>query len=205
MGLLFEQQDEGYALAVWQAVESVVELCSKLGVHPDKSPHKAATRQKEWLATRILLQHLFPGDMPSLEYDDHGKPHLINSGMAISISHTGHTVGVLVSNRPSCGLDIEHLHPRIEKIARRFLSDEEAHVLEHRNLEALFVAWGAKEVLYKIYGKGNLVFREHLRVKPFQLAESGTVTASLHTGIITHFYPVSYFFMNELVITYALA
>ena len=33
--------------------------------------------------------------------------------------------------------------------------------------------WGAKESLYKLYGKGNLDFRKHLLVREFKLKSEG--------------------------------
>ena len=39
-------------------------------------------------------------------------------------------------------------------------------------LEQLHVYWGAKEALYKAYGKRKLEFREHIILEPFEYSVS---------------------------------
>jgi len=64
------------------------------------------------------------------------------------------------------GIDIEPIREQFTRVVPRVLStDEIVHAAgdPHR----LAVYWCAKEALYKLYGKRQLTFREHLHVEPF--------------------------------------
>ena len=113
MALFFERNEDLFRLAIWKTEESISTLCQHLNITESDLPHRANSRQLEWLATRMLLKHLFPGEpRPNLVYDENGKPHLADRPLSISISHTGNHIGMLLSERPSCGIDLEQLHPR---------------------------------------------------------------------------------------------
>jgi 4'-phosphopantetheinyl transferase EntD len=59
---------------------------------------------------------------------------------------------VITSSTHPVGIDIERLKDRIYRIKDRFLTIEEHKSLGETNrLEKLYVIWGAKESLYKIY------------------------------------------------------
>ena len=58
--------------------------------------------------------------------------------------------------------------PRLEDIARRVLNDTKFSTLSVDNrLSHLHVYWGAKEALYKAYGKGELSFKNNILIEPF--------------------------------------
>jgi phosphopantetheinyl transferase len=87
----------------------------------------------------------------SIGYHSSGKPYLENSNAHISISHTKDYAGIIISDSFGVGLDLERIHPRIEKIAHKFVSPEEEKIIQGKNsLEKLFVIWGVKEVLFKV-------------------------------------------------------
>jgi phosphopantetheinyl transferase (holo-ACP synthase) len=71
----------------------------------------------------------------------------------------------------SCGVDIQVYSPTVERIAARFLSSEEekSFVKGNRN-HALHILWGAKESMYKAYGKKKLEFRSHIFIKDMDFA-----------------------------------
>ena len=134
-----------------------------------------------------------------------GKPSLPGHPYSISISHTKNFVGVLLSASASCGIDLEILHPRILKIADRFLSDEEKRFMPpNQPLPYLYVMWGAKEVLYKIYGKGNILFKKHLKVEKFAYQQEGKVTAWIVKEDYSKSHAIHYRQMGELMLTYAI-
>src|SRR6185369_17184734 len=98
----------------------------------------------------------------------------------ISVSHTKNFVGLIISEKYPVAIDVELIHPRIEKIVHRFVNDDELKFLpSNHKLEYYFIIWSAKECLYKMHGRGELLFKEHLHVQPFQLNNQGEITASL--------------------------
>ncbi|WP_128543000.1 4'-phosphopantetheinyl transferase family protein [Larkinella soli] len=122
----------------------------------------------EWLACRAALATLTEplGPYPGLFKDSFGKPHLIGMDAHVSISHTqGWAAAVLHHSRP-VGIDIEPFREQFTRVVPRVLSEGEiAHA--DGDPARLAVYWCAKEALYKLYGKRNLTFREHLHIEPF--------------------------------------
>ncbi|GAB4002484.1 hypothetical protein GCM10028807_61160 [Spirosoma daeguense] len=123
----------------------------------------------EWLACRVAIQQLVQAQgLPyaGLHKDEFGKPHLIGAPWHISLSHTsGWAAAVLHRSRP-VGIDIEPIREQFKRVVPRVLSETEiADALGDPNRLAVY--WCAKEALYKLYGKRQLSFREHLHVEPF--------------------------------------
>ncbi len=123
----------------------------------------------EWLACRVAIRQLTEAQgLPyrGLQKDEFGKPHLIGAPWHISLSHTsGWAAAVLHRSRP-VGIDIEPVREQFKRVVPRVLSEDEiAHAAG--DLNRLAVYWCAKESLYKLYGKRELTFREHLHIEPF--------------------------------------
>jgi len=184
MPVVFEKKEDSFSIGIWQSTESLEELLVRAGLKPvDRQTwdgFKSIKRKIEWLAVRVLLKKIFDGrKCPEIKYDEKGKPHLDN-GDSISISHTREFVAVMVSPMKHAGIDIETIYPRIEDLSRKFLSDEEKKsVPESHRLEFLHIIWGAKEVMFKIYGNGEMDFKTHLLTKPFLWSTNGMVNSSI--------------------------
>lgn len=123
----------------------------------------------EWLACRVAIYELIEaqgGTYRGLQKDEFGKPFLISMPWHISLSHTtGWAAAVLHKSRP-VGIDIEPIREQFRRVVPRVLSaDELSHAADDPNRLAVY--WCAKEALYKLYGKRQLTFREHLHVEPF--------------------------------------
>jgi 4'-phosphopantetheinyl transferase len=125
----------------------------------------------EWLACRVALRAL--ATQHGLVYkglfkDEYGKPHLIGEvGFAqISISHTGGWAAAVWHQKRPVGVDIEPIRDQFTRVVPRVLSDPEIQHADGRP-DRLAVYWCAKECLYKLYGKRQLTFREHLYIDPF--------------------------------------
>ncbi|GAB3643996.1 4'-phosphopantetheinyl transferase family protein [Spirosoma arcticum] len=123
----------------------------------------------EWLACRAAVQQL--AEMQGLAYaglqkDAFGKPHLVGLPGSISLSHTGGWAAAVLHRSKPVGIDIEPVRDQFQRVVPRVLSTDE---IAHANGDSarLAVYWCAKEALYKLYGKRNLTFREHLHVEPF--------------------------------------
>src|SRR3954465_8272170 len=145
MPILFKKEDKDrFHLGIWKMDEDADELL-EAGMLSEKdiervNSFQSIARKKEWICTRLLLKQLMPQQSSSIIYDENGKPHLENSSAHISVSHTKNFVGVIVSETYPVGIDLELIHPRIEKIVHRFISEEELKFIPSENgLEHYFV------------------------------------------------------------------
>jgi 4'-phosphopantetheinyl transferase EntD len=99
-----------------------------------------------------------------IHYNEHGAPFIENEGF-ISISHAPGIVGLAISRDFQIGLDIEPLRPKALLLKDKFLSDDErTHFDIHSELEMTKV-WSAKEALYKLAGRKQIIFKTDLLLK----------------------------------------
>jgi phosphopantetheinyl transferase (holo-ACP synthase) len=107
--------------------------------------------------------------------DDFGKPYLKDSIFHISMSHSGSYTAVLASPK-IVGIDIQVKLDKIERIAPKFVSDAESkHLDKVHYIESLHCIWGAKESMYKAYGRRELDFKKHIFVEQFVFNPIGFV------------------------------
>lgn len=130
-----------------------------------RHPRKA----KEFLAARAALKNLNVGPLQYL-----GKRPILAQGY-ISISHTSEIAGCVYSPLHPVGLDIESPRPQLQKIERKFLRPDELDFVHSGDLEDFKrqVMWSAKEALFKLWGEGNVDFRQNLEVEQFEISDSG--------------------------------
>lgn len=123
-------------------------------------------RRKEFLFSRYLLG-LLRGKPTAVSYTEHGAP--VIDGSFVSISHCDQFVAVAIGTE-SIGVDIQTLNPKIGRIANKFLSDQEwQYINQNKALAYQTIIWSAKEALYKLDGKGGLIFKTQLKVASFDL------------------------------------
>ncbi|SFD49351.1 4'-phosphopantetheinyl transferase family protein [Spirosoma endophyticum] len=136
-----------------------------------------AGQRIEWLACRVAIRQLIEAqgiNYAGLRKDEFGKPHLINSPWHISLSHTTGWAAVVLHRSRPVGIDIEPIREQFRRVVPRVLSDDEiTHAAGDPNRLAVY--WCAKEALYKLYGKRQLTFRDHLHVEPFADGQSQLV------------------------------
>jgi len=121
---------------------------------------------------RHLLQKVGYTDA-DLIYDEFGKPHL-KDGKFISITHSFTFSGIIIADEFPVGIDIEKQREKIKLIAHKFTPIESYTEKGVELIQKLTVVWGAKESLYKIFGKKKLRFLEHIFIKDFKLTEGKT-------------------------------
>ena len=160
------------SLLVWKLTEQLNELLQQVKLteqETDKlNSFGSNSRKLEFVATRCLVQLSLGSDV-RIRNDEHGKPHLINSDLAISVSHTKAYVGIILGENHSVALDMEYLSNRVERIASRFLSEKELDSIENENrILHLYQHWCAKECLIKLYGKKDVHLIDELIIDPFQ-------------------------------------
>jgi len=158
-----------HQIGIWHILESSSELIKLLKNKEfntqDVLETKSETRLKQWLAVRLLLLEFYPNEM--INYNEFGKPFLAN-GVEISISHAGDYAAIAFNTEKKCGIDIEKISTKVEKIKHKFLNENELTLAD--SLEKLTAFWCAKEALYKLYGEKELIFNEQLLLEP--LAEN---------------------------------
>ena len=93
--------------------------------------------------------------------DQYGKPFLDGSNQFISFSHSEDLVAVAVSDVP-VGIDIQLGVEKIARISHKFVNSEEASFANRDLLTNLHLIWGAKEAVFKAYGRKEVDFRKHM-------------------------------------------
>lgn len=194
-------------IGIWKMEETTEEMWSllqhKTWYLPEFSRLKAEQRQKEWLATRLLLKEML-GHEAIIHHHPNGAPYLSDAEQKqISISHTKDFVAIMLTDATQmAGIDIEYRSERVRKVRSRFLNAEEelfidpAHETEH-----LLICWCAKETLYKIINRQEVDFCRHLHIQPFSYAEQGTLIAFDTCSESTQHVVLQYRVEKDFVIT----
>jgi 4'-phosphopantetheinyl transferase len=175
--LLHQLIEPAGELGVWRVEEPEEWFAGKLELSLAEGAQLAGIkgrRRVEWLAARHLV-HLMSGRQKRGAFlkDEYGKPRLEDAAWHISISHSHELVAAIAAPAP-VGVDIQYIVPKIERLAHKYLREEELRSLRPgARLEQLHVYWGAKESLFKAYGRREMNFREDLRVKPFEYQSQG--------------------------------
>lgn len=155
---------DSLTVGIWHITESQIELRNmyiKDGFDvADIIESKNESRIKQWLCVRLLLSEFYPDT--SISYNIYGKP-LLTNGVEISISHAGEYAVIALNTTKKCGVDIEKITSKVERIKHKFLSIAELEKIT--SLEELTLFWCAKEALYKLYGEKELIFNEQLFVE----------------------------------------
>ncbi len=192
---------------VWKIQESEDELSSNIML-TDKSTNrlkgmKSEMHRKGFLSIRHLMAKAGYLDT-DMYYDKMGKPHL-KDGNKISITHSNHFTGIIVSKDTEVGIDIEKQREKILRIAYKFTPIEEYKTIA--NTEALIrkltVVWGCKESLYKIYEQEGLSFINHIIINNFDLMDGITTGEIVYSGIRTK-YDITFIEFEEFTCVYAL-
>lgn len=124
-------------------------------------------RRKEWLCSRFLVKTLSESSPCNMIKDTYGKPFIENNSCHISISHSKNRVAAIISD-VLVGIDIQKTEDKIARIHKKFISEQEILHLDKHNLDHSYhIFWGAKESMYKAWGKRELDFKKHMHLYPF--------------------------------------
>lgn len=172
MPYFLEQELPGGAtVALWRIEESADWFLEHLALRAaeleELEPYQGR-RRVEWLAVRMVLQQLQGGQRTPLIKDAHGKPHWADPTLGqLSVSHSRLFAAVVVAP-VECGIDIQHIVPKITRLGPRFMPETTIALMPPADrIEQLHVCWGAKEALYKAYGRRAIDWCEHLLVPYF--------------------------------------
>ncbi len=164
MPLIRKQRlDNGSWLAIWKMDEPLDSLPRPRQV--DLSQYKSQ-RLREKLTEYALLGELANQDDLIIRHDNDGAP--LVEGFHISISHTRGWAAMILSGCHRSGVDIEYVSDRVNKVASRFMRDDETQ----DTLKGRLITWCAKEAAYKYYHEQHLGLLE-MRVMQFAPEEAG--------------------------------
>jgi phosphopantetheinyl transferase len=164
---------------------------------------KSEIHKKGFMSIRHLLKAFGYTDF-DLSYDEKGKPHL-KDNKHISITHSYEFTAVIVSDK-KVGIDIEKQRNKIKLIAPKFTPIEEYKALGDGEdlIRKLTIVWGAKESLYKLYGKKGLLFLHDIFVEDFDISAFKTTARVTHEKKITN-YTLNFLEFEGFTCVYALA
>lgn len=190
---------------IWKIEETFKELLKGVELTKNNKKRvnamKSELHRKGFLAVRQLFKIAGYTDK-NVIYDEFGKPHL-KDGNYISISHSFNFCGLIISKENPVGIDIEKQREKIVKIAHKFTPIEEYKGIKPEKLiRKLTVVWGAKESLYKIYGKKELLFKEHIHIDEFDLKNYRT-TGDIKYNNQNSTYFISFFEFEGFTCVYA--
>ena len=178
--------DDHISVYIWQVTETEGDLSDGISLTTNCQQRmddmKSELHRRGFLSIRHLMAVAGYEDK-DLYYDSWGKPHL-KDGNHISITHSHHFTGIIVSKKKEVGIDIEMQREKILRIASKFTPLEEYKTIANADalIRKLTIVWGAKESLYKIYATHGLSFLHHVEVQDFRLDDTETTAEILYKG-----------------------
>jgi 4'-phosphopantetheinyl transferase len=197
-------------LAVWHITESMEELRLNLGenlIEKDKEKKLVQANARHYLASRILLTHLFPTQNIELLKNQNNKPSLFlnQQEWSISITHSFDYAAILLQEKGHLGIDIERIDPRITRVKQKFMNEAEKEFAGAENqIAEQVLIWSAKETLYKVYGNKELDFKNNLFIEPFVLAKQGSMQTRISKGDFIQNCEVNFFQVDNYYLTYSI-
>ncbi|HET8860909.1 4'-phosphopantetheinyl transferase family protein [Marivirga sp.] len=197
--------NENIHLAVWKIEEDLDFYLENVPLSSiDKNILEETThpeKKLEFMAGRMLcktvLHELRISEQPIFR-NEYGKPQIPDSEYDISLSHTENYIALTVGFKLNVGIDIEKPKAKMAKVAPRLYTVEEMSYCQD-NLVHFSKVWSAKEVLYKLFMKRELDFREHLRVKP-ENKEWTLMTGTIQKGDFNQQYQLAFYELEEYFI-----
>lgn len=206
MPLVEKIQSKAGVIGIWRLSETTDELLPQVTLNSaeqDKlSQLKLAQRQKEFLASRILLNKL-SGKELSISYTSAGKPFLKDSDYNISISHSANFASVFLSKQ-KIGIDIEQHTRNVDQVSKRFLHEDEAsfiQTLEDQQF-ARILFWSAKEAIFKCSDSQGIQFNKQILIDPFPIKTKKQFSAKLSLPLKIVKYQLYYHTIENNVLVY---
>jgi 4'-phosphopantetheinyl transferase len=170
MGLHLIIKEKKSEIGIWKMEESLVELQNMIS-KADSSHLNSEKRKKEFLSTRILLNKLNPNS--EITYNKFGAPQL-SDGKQISISHSKTSVAIIRSDN-NVGIDIEEISEKAIRISSKFINKN--HFVNLTKEKATLI-WCVKECIFKLFKKGNIDFKNDLKIETFDTKEKGKLNCN---------------------------
>jgi 4'-phosphopantetheinyl transferase EntD len=123
-------------------------------------------RIESWWKARQILNEI--SSRKGIEYQglrkgENGKPHFVKgSSYHCSLSHSSGFAAAIISQR-SCGIDVELIHPKVERILTKFSSESELQ--GKKEVKYMTALWACKESIYKAVDIPGILFKEQIILK----------------------------------------
>jgi phosphopantetheinyl transferase len=191
MPIFFQQEiDDSTKVGIWKIEETEEFFLQEVPLQRDIThPHK----RLQHLAGRFLLKHLFPHfPVDLIKIADTRKPYLEDEAYHFSISHCDDYAAAIVSKTGRVGVDVEIPSFKIDRIKNKFLNEKEFMILNDQfSITQLTLMWCCKEAVYKWWSYGGVDFSEKIRLQPFELQPSGSLSVEFllgdHSGLSLHY------------------
>lgn len=183
VNFLFSKKERHFQIII----ESIDKLCNS--INNTSLPNNGNKRKQEIIATKNLIETLYPNT--TLTYNSYGAPELSNN-KAFSLSHSNDFLAIITSEN-TAAIDIEKISSKAFRVQSKFLHEEEFSLVQ--NYEDATVLWCAKECLFKIHQKGNLIFSKDLRIHKVNYP-------MIECSILGKFYRLNYEKFNGLCVVY---
>lgn len=197
---------ENGTIGIWEITESASLLVSAFHFSEDEKTEfqkfKGERRQKEYLITRLLLQHLL-NEKTEITYQQSGRPQLKNSTKHISISHSAEFVVLFISN-DLAGIDVENIYRNIDRVTKRFLHQEELAWIEKSDNRQIskMICWCAKEAIFKCSCESGVQFDKQIFIPHFDIGKTDLFNGRLITANGEENYNLRYFHFGNNMIVY---
>ena len=199
--------EKGCRIGLWEINEDYNTLFDMVHLNDDDilrlNTFKNEQRKIESLSVRALLQQMTTPKARIIYHKNSRKPHISDGSYNISVTHSHHYTAVLLNKEKQVGIDIEYMSHDIERIASKFLSDKEIITdIKAKRKEHIYIHWCAKEALYKICNKEEIIFQENLIIKPFKFDTQGELTGIVNINSRYEEYNMYYMLENNYVLVY---
>ncbi|MBT8219239.1 MAG: 4'-phosphopantetheinyl transferase superfamily protein [Bacteroidia bacterium] len=185
MPLEFILDSDDYKVGIWEICENETYFLDNYSYSEDELSElhcKKGVHRLQLLASRAILQELKISDLGyKIIKDNHGKPHVVPIQGDISVTHSHQKAAAIFAKQANVGIDIQIETERILKLAGKFISEDEFDFIEGStdHISYYHIIWGAKESLYKAYGRRKVDFKKNLHVRPFVYNPLGGSTIGL--------------------------
>jgi len=168
-GVFYYENADGQGIV---AYENILPHTDKIPVATQKLQDKADLNR---LVKRVL------GNQFEWESDEFGKPWPSDRNGHISFSHSRSHVAFSYHPKTYQGIDVEEIRLQLHQVANRILHPNELEMLHHaeKKQDLLQLFWGAKEAMYKAYGKRQLEFASQLLILTLPTQESSLFTGQI--------------------------
>lgn len=164
-------------VAFWDIQESESFFIRALDLSAEESYELAAikgARRKQWLASRYLVHQM-------LELEQRAKWNKTMAGkpfapqqLQFNISHSARYAAAIV-DEAAVGIDIQQMESKIMRIKRKFVHPDEDFFAKHpHRFLYCCIIWSVKESIYKAVGERGISFKDHIRMRPFELCDYQT-------------------------------
>jgi 4'-phosphopantetheinyl transferase len=207
--LLHENIEPEGEIGVWKTTESMEFFMRSMPLFEEEIAqikHLSHRKKLEWLSSRFLLHHMSGRETRGACYkDEYGKPHLSGSRYQISLSHSRDLTAVIAAPH-RVGIDIQHRVEKINRIASRFMSEEElSRSGNPPDIDILHYHWGAKECIFKAYGRKSVDFRRDIKVLTFVPTEKDfSFYAEFQKEGISSHYHLTKKIIDHAILVYAI-